>query len=1120
MKMRRIGARVCLVMSLSFVLWMPRLWGQTVTGTLQGQITDASGAVIPGATVVIRNHATGTQRVVTTNSNGNYIATLLPTGVYRITIKAHGFQSYVAHGVTLTLGQHRAVNARLRPGALTQTVNVTSSTVAVQTQSAAQSQTITGRQARNLELDNRNFEQLVALQPGVASTQGTIVGFGLQNVTALSVNGTRPSASNWTVDGADVNDSGSNFTLLDVPSVDAIREVKIERSSYDAEYGRSGGGQIQVVTRSGGNQFHGDAYEFVRNDALNANNFFNNANGVKRPPVRYNDFGYTIGGPIVKNKTFFFFSQEFRRTSLPANHVFYLPNPQELSGNFNGLMNAQGKPVVLNPAMAPAGCIAGDQINCISPNAQAYVKNVYAQFRPNSTCTTQLTCTLSEPLNSTANYRQEILRIDQSISSNVQLFGRYMDDSTPTTYPLGIWGGSNLPGIANSNVNSLGRNLVLHLTEEFTPTIANEMAFNYSWGGINIVNVGPSASVASFPGVNFSQLPYSDPYNRVPTSSISGLTGPVGGSNAPYHERNIDENFYDNLSIIHGNHSIRTGLTLQWMTKSENAASGDAGFGFNAANGNPAFANFLLGEASSFGQASRDIIPHLHYLNFEAYVQDDWRVSPNLTLNLGVRYSYFPTPYDSTGILDNFDPAVFNFAQARGLINPATGAFNPGPFTPANYLNGIIVGGHNSPYGAQVNPDYKTDFAPRLGFSWDPTGAGQMAIRGGYGVFYDRTLNGIWEQNQFTNPPFVSSLNESNPSNADLFDNPNSGTVRVNTFPLVLVATGNPQFKVPMIQDWNLSVEREILHNTLLQVAYVGTRGTHLLGSIDLNQAPLSTRRANPTAQLNAVRPYAGFASIHDRVPEFSSIYNSLQVSLNRRVRAGLNLGLAYTWSRNLTNNSADRNSPIQNTYNPQGDYGPAFFSRDQVLTFNYIYDLPFFAHARGLASALGGWEISGITTYETGTPLTVYQFNDPFNCYDWSGGCGAPQPGTYPGGIGIDPSSISPRPDMVGNVNGPKTIKQWFNINAFSDAIGHFGSSGRGVLYAPGYVDWDFALLKNFQIGERFRTQIRGEFFNLFNHTNLGSPVTYTDYGPSIFGHIYSARAARQIQLGIKFMF
>ncbi len=1118
----------CLFVALGLGISAGRLQSQTVTASLKGTVTDASGAVVPGATVTIHNVATGAERTVTSDSAGLFVTPLLPIGSYNVTVRAKGFRTYTEAGVVLNVGAQRSLIITLQPGTVMQTVQVSASTVAVQTTSAAQSGTITGRQIRSLALNNRNFEQLVTLQPGVSSTQGATVGFGLNNVTAVAINGTRPSASNWTVDGADVNDSGSNFTLLNVPSVDAIREFTLERGTYDAEYGRSGGGQIMVETRSGTNQFHGTGYEFVRNDKLNANDFFANRANAKRPPLRYNDFGYTVGGPIVKNKTFFFFSQEFRRNSLPGTDTFYIPNPKELKGDFSGI-------TTLNPASAPAGCITNgpdgqpDQLspNCFSNNAAVYIKNSYAKFTPNggdsgpgSSCTSSTAiCSYTTPINSTNNYRQEIARVDQNIGNKIQLFGRYMDDSTPTTYPLGIWGGSNLPGISNSDVNSLGRNFVIHMTEEFSPTVVNELAFNYSWGGINIVNVGASASMSNFPGMAFTGMPYTDAYNRVPTVYISGFTDPNGGSNAPYHERNVDKELYDNLSIIHGNHSIHTGISAQWMTKTENSSAGNGGYAFYGSNGNSPFASFLLGQSYDFSQASRDIIPYLNFVNTEAYVQDDWKITPRLTLNLGVRYSYFPTPHDKNGILDNFDPLVFNQLATVGLINPATGLFAKG--TPSGYINGIIVGGANSPYGQQVNPSYKTGLAPRLGFAYDVFGNGKTAIRGGYGMFYDRSLNGIWEQNQFADPPFVNSIFELNPGNNDLLDNPSAGTAVVGLSPHNLHATGNPAFKVPYVQDWNFSIEQQLSSNTVFQIAYVGSNGTHLLGEMDINQVPLRARFANPAYNVNAIRPYRGYGAINSIVPEFNSNYHSLQVSLNRRMSAGLNLGVAYTWSRALTNNTSDRSSPIYDTYNPGLDYGLANFNRSQVLIFNYVYDLPFYRNQRGaVGHVLGGWEISGINTFETGTPFGLHQNLDPFNCYDW-GGCSNPRPGTFPGGIGIDPSAVSPRPDQVyGNpipVSG-QTIDEWFNPKAFANAVGHFGTSGANIIVGPGLVNWDFSLLKSIQLTERLHAQLHGDFFNILNHMNPNNPATYIDYASA--GHIYSDYEPRTVQLGLKLNF
>jgi len=1111
--------------------------GQNITATLTGTVTDPSGAAVAGATVTIHNKDSNTDvSTVKTDASGAYTATDLPVGTYTVTVTATGFKNFVASDVALHVGDHRTLDVKLEVGQVSEKVLVTTSEVPVEISSAAQDTTITGTQIRELQLNNRNFIQLVALQPGVSSTAGDQVGFGLSNVLAFSVNGNRTAANNWTVDGADVNDSGSNLTLLNIPSVDSLAEFKLERSTYDAQYGRSGGGQVNVVTKSGTNEFHGSAYEFFRNDKLNANSFLNNKAGIKRPPFRYNNFGYTFGGPFFipghyntdKSKTFFFWSEEWRRTKIPTSTVATIPDPQELNGNFSGI-------AVLNPASAPAGCITNGNTqvnpNCFSTNAKAYIANVFSKFTPDPGSCAAGSCSLTTPLSPINNTREELIRLDQKITTKVQAFGRYIQDNVPTTEPGGLFAGSPLPGISATSTNAPGRNVVAHVTMQLAPTVLNEVAYNYSWGAINSGITGIIDN-PTFKGALTNNLPFTDPYNRVPGLTITGIDA-VAIPVSPYHERNIDKNVYDNLSWVKGRHTLRFGFTGQWMRKTENAVNPTNGsFSFSNSGGNPAFANFLLGNASLFSQSSRDIIPDLHFLNFEWYAQEDWKMRPNLTLNLGVRYSYLPTPRDVNRVLDNFDPLTFNPAAAPA-IDPNSGNFVAGQAaTPANYANGIIVGQNGcataqalfptspfsptcSPFGDRVNPNYNHNFSPRVGFAWDPFKTGKTSVRGGYGIYYDRSLNGIWEQNSFQNPPIVQSTLIVNTS----FDNPTSGTLVTPLGPTALHGTGLPAFQVPYSQNWNLAVQREVLRNTLVEIAYVGSKGTHLLGITDLNQVTLAARTApaNANAIANAIRPFLGYGPIDSIINVFDSNYHSLQASANRRVARGLTFGVAYTWSRTLTDSPTDRSTPPYDTYNRRLDYGPASFSRKHIFVANYVYDLPFYQGQQGfVGKTLGGWELSGITVFESGVPLTISQFNDPFSSFDFGAG-----PNLFPDGIGIDDDNfVTPRPDVVPgqSVNGPKTAQEWFNKNAWTDAIGHFGNSGRGVVYGPGFNNWDLAAIKNTKIGERVSTQFRAEFFNAFNHTSFLGIRTNVDTGS--FGRVSSTHDPRIIQLGMKLYF
>jgi hypothetical protein len=626
---------------------------------------------------------------------------------------------------------------------------------------------------------------------------------------------------------------------------------------------------------------------------------------------------------------------------------------------------------------------------------------------------------------------------------------------------------------------------------------------------------------------------YQDPYGRAP--SISFASGNVGLTNqsAPYFERNKDRNLFDNVSFQEGNHTIRTGITASWMVKTENASNGAASFSFSNANGNPEFANFLLGYADTYSQPSKDTIPYLHYVNFEVYVQDDWKVTRKLTLNLGLRYSYFPSPFDSNNTLLNFDPAFFNPASAP-VISPATGTMVVG--TPnansATYSNGLIFPGGAtcsaakaitstascSPFGSLVNPNSNKNFGPRFGIAYDPFGNGKWAIRGGYGIFYDRTLNGIWEQNAFDDPPLVqtSRINNNPTTPANIFDNVTNGAVAPTPVtPVNIVVTGTPTFKVPSYQAYNLSVQHELVQNTVLEVGYVGTRGNHLLGDIDLNQPTVAARLANPNTDANALVNYPGFGSIRSRNPIFTSNYNSLQISLNRRFTNGLSVGAAYTWSRLLTTQPVDRDSGVQDSYDILAAYGPSTLNTPQIFALNYVYDLPFYRDQKGLVGHLaGGWEISGITNIQTGQSMTITQGTDPF----------ATAANNLSGLNLAREGLIQIRADQVGNPQGPKTPTEFFNTSAFQVASGAFGTERPGAVLGPGFQLWDIALIKNLQFTERVHLQLRFEGFNVFNHGSPGQgegafPVQTVIGSPS-FGAVTSYHDPRTLQLGAKLQF
>jgi hypothetical protein len=1130
---------------------------QELAATLTGTVTDPSGAVVAGAAVLVHNNETGIDvRSVTTTNSGNFNITNLPAGRYTVTVRNGGFQTYVANEVILNVAEKHTLDVQLKTGKTSETIEVTAENTPIQTTTAEQSGTVTGDQVRGLALNNRNFEQLVLLQPGVSNQLGDEPGFGLSSNTSISINGARTGANNWTVDGADINDSGSNGTLLNTPSIDAIQEFTLERSNYDASFGRSGGGQIVVATRSGTNQFHGSAYEFNRNNYYNANTFENRQEidnskyisgiaGDGTPIERYNDWGFTIGGQIeipkiykpVKDKTYFFWSEEWRHSSLPGSTEVPVPTTAQLGGVFNTPITVA--PNVPGSATSCVTAAAGTYtINplCYSQNAAAYLKT-FMVTNPANSGTNQL----DESYTSLNNFRQDIIRLDQNVGDRVRLFGRYMQDSVPENFPFGLWGTPNYPNADAVALNAPGRNLVANATMSISPRVVNEVEFADSWGAINATLSG-YANSPSFTGLLTDKTAYQDPYGRAPNASIVGYTG-LSNGDAPYFERNIDKNLFDNLSIQHGNHTFRVGATAMWMTKTENASSGLAQFNFDGANGNDPFANFLLGQAASYSQADKDTIPDLHYVNFEAYVQDDWKVTPRLTVNLGVRYSYFPSPWDANNFLVNFDPAKF----VPNVVSIASsGNMNPGAAAnAATYANGMLfptgttcssaqaiyAAATCSPYGSRVNASSNNNWGPRFGLAWDPRGDGKMAVRAGYGLFYDRTLNGIWEQNEFgtypfnADPPLVQTAATNNPAeNSNLFDNSSVGTAPGPSLaPINPVMTGTPSasgtlaFRAPSYQDYNVSIQREIVPNTVFEIGYVGTKGTHLVGDLDLNQPTVAARTANELVDVNAIRPFPGYGAIDDRSTVFTSNYNSLQASLNRRLSHGLTLGVSYTWSKLLTTNPQDRSYGATDTYNLKQGYGLSTLNTPQIFVLSYVYQEPFFKDRQGLGWLLGGWEISGIVNVQTGQSLTVTQSLDPFDP-----GTGSPTaPGAGNRGLGFLQGDSTNRANQSGSTSGPKTPSEYFNTAAFSQSVGAFGTSAPGALLGPGFQRWDTSLFKNIRLGERASFQLRLETFNTFNH---GSPSQICngvcEVGTSAFGTITAYHIPRNVQIGGKFNF
>jgi hypothetical protein len=1103
-----------------------------VTATITGNVTDNSSAAVPGAKIEVFNLDKQTTLLnLTSDNSGNFVAPLLPVGKYRLTVEAPGFKKAVQENIVLNVKDNFTAKFVLQVGNVSETVSVQETATQVQLQSSEQSTTINGTQIRELALVTRNYAQLVALMPGVTSASvdqlyvGNSLPSGQTATIPFSINGTRNSGSGWTIDGADNVDRGSNLSLINTPSIDSIAEFKVQRGTYSAESGRAGGGQISVITKSGTNEFHGDIFEFVRNSAFSANNFYSNANRLNLgpdgksqvAPLHYNNFGGTLGGPIWipkiyngKNKTFFFFSEEFRRVITYASGTATLPTSAEINGTFT-------RPV--------CGSYTGDacnqttlQITRINPVAQAYIRDIYSKLPLSPTSNT-----LVSLFRNTYNFEQELYKLDHVFGDKLRVSVRYLRDSIPTTEPQGLFTTSPIPGVPTTSTNSPGHNWAGNATWTISPTLVNQIGFNYTFGAIVSDPTGLLNSSAS-PDIN-PNLPFPVTLGRVPSLTFNaGNSGTSLTGFGPYRDYNRNYNGYDNLTKILGPHSIRTGFTYNYYQKTENAAGNNVGsFDFTspsipagATAFQQAFANFLIGHVATFSQASLDITPDIRQRQWEIYLQDDWKVRPNLTLNLGLRYSMFRQPFDARGFLTTFDSQTFNQGAAAALT--PTGTLAPG--TPRPYLNGISIGGRNSPFGSKVATQDMLNFAPRFGFAWDPFSSGKTSIRGGYGIFYDASLVGTLEQNIFANPPFVNSVSIPNTT----LDNPAGGTAAVNANPVAL--RGTPSISpTPYTQQWSFGVQRQITASTVLNVSYVGTKGTHLLGIVDLNTvqpglayssgviaiAPNGILGSASTPLLNQLRPFRGYSSINIIEPWFNSNYNSLQID-GRKTFSGDNLvAFSYTWSKSLTDNQSDRSTAPQNVYNfNKGEYGLSQLDRRHVFSLNFVYTLPFFRDQKGIAGkALGGWEVSGIASYYTGLPLTVTTS------------------GTDPGGLGIAiaASAASLRPDLVCDPNtGSNNRLAWFNTACFPavpTGVRRPGNEGRGVLHGPGYEGWSLSGSKNFLFGAegRFRFQLRGEASNVLNHANpntVGVSATTTN----TFGTITGYRDPRIVQLAGKFYF
>jgi hypothetical protein len=1225
---------------------------QEISGSISGTVADATGAAVSGAIVTLTNTDRAfVERTLKTDKVGYYTASSLPLGNYSVTVAMKGFKTATVTGLVLHADDALKADAKLVVGAPTETVNVVANQAPVNLENGMSEGLINGTQIRELVLNNRNYEQLLTLQPGVSYGNATndqlYIGASLPSGTsaqvAFSVNGARPTANNWTIDGADNVDRGANLTLLAYPSVDAIAEVQVLRGTYEAEYGRSASSQVNVVTASGTNALHGGAYEFFRNNVFNANNYFNKntATVTPTPLLRYNDFGFKVGGPIViphlyngKDKAFFYYSQEFRRVIQYASATSYVPTLAEQQGDFTnsylGSGTAQG-PVAVCQTFTAGACTAyTTKLTTFSPTAQAYIKDVYSKVPQPNVSAAQIQAgvdphTVINNIRNVFNDNQEFARVDYALGKKINVFYRYLHDDLPTVEGGGLFIGGGMPGVSTTSTHSPGTQHMGHITIAARTSLLIDMGYAYSSGAVISTPIGYVAS-ANSPDVN-PALPFVSTLGVVP--NIGFAAGNISGisSDGIYNDHNVNHNGFGNITEVRGQHTLKFGLTYNHYQKMENATGtanqGAFTFGLSSPTAAQAtllgasvpstfdseFANFLIGNVNGgFSQASEAPTANINENGIELYGQDDWRASRRLTVNLGIRYSYFGQPYDVGNELSNFDPATYSPLNAEtiasngnlctmagqttsvtsytssGVVTTYTLANCPNvnglnayqPNTVADPLNGIILGspdfiaqesaegstafpftepsgappinGHGSPWGQEVGHASKHDWAPRVGFAWDVYGNGKTALRGGYGIAYDQSAVSMYESAVFGNPPYVAT----NSYATALFDNPAGATLNTATG-LPPSLRGSPlNYQTPYTQQFSLDLQQAITPTMSLDIGYFGDHGTHLQGVIDLNEIRPGTYThtsigpgQSPTcnlsgwisqtceAPLNQIRPYLGYTAINDVQTIFNSNYNSLQVKFTKKFSGKSMIDANYTFSRGLTNAQNDYSTAPQNTYNLAAEYGPSSYNRNDILSIDGVWELPWMKDQQSIVGKIvGGWEMSGLYVVNSGLPLTPTMSSSATVNY---GGLTSIYNQQTNGGVANDsaglgllgPSAASMRPNVVLNPNdgyGQVLLHKrlhWFNQTAFmapSPTSFQVGNERRGLVDGPGFNRLDVGLFRNFKVYRGTTFQLRGEGFNVMNHTNWGTVGTTST--SSTFGQITATRDPRILQVAGKLSF
>ena len=1170
---RRRAVRLSLLMLALLLSIVIPAAAQKDTGTIAGTVTDPSGAVVPNAQVTVTDIERGTTFVTRTSSSGEFVASALKIGRYTVTVERSGFRKAVSVPINLDVQQRIAVNFTLQVGQAAESVEVTSAAPLLETETSELGQVVDAKRVENLPLNGRNFAQLALLTAGTAPSEP---GARDENSFGFSANGGRSLQNNFLLDGIDNNSNlpdllnETNYVIQ--PSVEALQEFKVQTNAYSAEFGRGNGAIVNAAIISGTNQFHGGAWEFIRNEKFDARNYFDPVGNT--PPYKQNQFGAKLGGPIWKNRTFFFVDYEGLRIRQAQTQSFLLPSLAERGGDFSELIDYTTQ--ALDPNGNPAfdcngkptynGEIFDTRLTQVSSGSATGLCGVPFGYDSSGLPVNVIPATASTPnggfldplalrlaalypqpnvfnnpaINYTANpVRKETrnnfdVRVDHKFGEKDNAFFRFSYEDQPSLIPGPFPGYADGGGFFSGDEDNAYRSAAISETHVFRPQLINEFRLGYNRIHSRRFQLNYNQNVSQtlgFPGV-----PPGPENGGLPQLTFSDAPQLGSPTFLPSLEIQNTYSVSDNVTWVKGSHTLKFGTELRReqftiFQPAESRGTLDFGNGFtdNPAapfTGGSGFASFMAG--LSDGGA----INNLHNVDYHRpvysfYGQDDWKVTPRLTLNLGLRYELFTTvkeAHDQQGTFDLNNPSTPTIIVPKGQTMQLTPALQQIPLS-------------MSPTGSRgLVPVDTNNFAPRIGLAYKLSE--RTVLRSGYGIFYGGEENGPYSNpSAGFNPPFFVTQSFSNPCPASSA-NPAPGQFNCalpginflyQGFPANALIDPNtptlysidPKLVTPYVQQWHLSIQREMGFDTVFEISYAGSKGNKLYTFFNGNQALPTPDPTAPTAPRRPV-PLIDTGIDWFRSSGASS-YNSLQMRAEKRFSHGLSFMAAYTWAHSIddasnANLGAQNNDDFRDFRHPEWEYGNSSFSVRHRAVFSYIYELPF-GHGKQLAghvgsgmnAIIGGWQLAGVATISSGNWFTITDGNGNFSNSD--------------GGT----EGNSQRPNQIGDPTGrPCVPGTFFNTCAFTDPqLGSYGNVGRNSLQGPGYVIWDSSLFKTFRLSERFQLEFRSEFFNLLNHTNFllsqSGPQesnNSTVFGATQFGFLTAARAPRQIQFGLKLSF